>query len=232
MSDPAKPEPWIPPRERPTPAMDHRRGGLSESQYHPRIAAVILARLDAGETVRQVAADDWMPSYATIYHWVKIHPEFGDRWRALRADQGSWKIERRMLREEARAWRTAHEVKLGMRRRRGAGAGRKSTYTQAAADAFCARVADGETVMAICADPAMPSARAIYKWLRRRPEFRAAYVEAKAIQKFALEVTIDDIVCETTPANFAAAKAEVARLEGRIGRLTAKTYRALPRVWD
>jgi len=212
--------------------MDHRVGGRKASQYHPAIGAVILARVEAGETVRQVAADDWMPSRSTIQHWVRMHRNFGDAWRALRADQGAWIIERRMLRAEARAWRAAHEVRLGMRRRRGVGSGGRSTYTQAVADLFCARVAAGETMRAICTGAAMPDRKTICTWLKRRPEFREAYVAAKADQRMGLERAIVAVIEEGLWPMCPLACAQVDALLGRIGQLTAKTYRALPRVWD
>ena len=46
----------------------------------------------------------------------------------------------------------------------------------------------------------------------------------RAEQKRWLEFMIEMIVMEATPATLKAAQAEVARLEGRIGQLTPKTY--------
>jgi hypothetical protein len=56
------------------------------------------------------------------------------------------------------------------------------SYSPELADAFCARVAAGETVSAICADPAMPNTTAIYAWLARHPDFAARYEHAKALR--------------------------------------------------
>lgn len=86
------------------------------------------------------------------------------------------------------------------------------------------RVADGETINEITADPEMPSVKAVYGWLKRHEEFLDMYLEARAEQKRWLEFMIRMIVMDATPATLKAAQAEVARLEGRIGQLTPKTY--------
>jgi hypothetical protein len=70
----------------------------------------------------------------------------------------------------------------------------------------------------------MPSVKAVYGWLKRLEEFLDMYLEARAAQKRWLEFMIEMIVMDATPATLKAAQAEVARLEGRIGQLTPKTY--------
>lgn len=151
-----------------------------------------------------------------------MHPEFAAMYERVRRHLAEGKIQNRRLKHVSDAWRVPHEIKLGLRRHWVSG--RKSTYEQAWGAAFCARVAAGESVMEITADPAMPTVKAVYGWLKRHEEFMDMYLEAKAEQKRWLEFNIDMIVMEATPATFKAAKAEVARLEGRIGRLTPKTY--------
>ena len=202
--------------------MDHI-GGAKASQYRREIGEVICARIDAGETIRSIAADPGMPSYATIFHWTKVNPEFAQMYAAVRAHLREGRVKNRRLKHVSDAWRRPHEIRLGLRRHWASG--RKSTYRRAWGAAFCKRVAAGESVMEITADPAMPSAKAVYGWLKRHEEFLDMYLEAKAEQKRWLEFNIDMVVMEATPATFRSAKAEVARLEGLIGRLTAKTYR-------
>jgi hypothetical protein len=89
--------------------------------------------------------------------------------------------------------------------------------------------------MSVSADPLMPSARAVYRWLKRFPEFREMYVEARRVQQFMLQVKIDMVVDEVEDgrASLAQGKAKAARLEGRFGRLAPKTWKAVPpeRVW-
>ena len=216
-------KPWIPPHQRSVPEMDHT-GGAKASQYRREIGEVICARINAGETIRSIAADPAMPSYATIFHWTKVSPEFARMYGAVRAHLREGRVKNRRLKHVSDAWRVPHEIKLGLRRHWVSG--KKSTYRRAWAAAFCRRVAAGESVMEITADPAMPSTKAIYGWLKRHEEFLDMYLEAKAEQRRRLEFQIEMIVMEATPATFRSAKAKVARLEGRVGRLAAKTYRS------
>ncbi|MDP3591304.1 hypothetical protein [Phenylobacterium sp.] len=215
-------KPWVPPRQRSVPPMDHAGGG-GGSQYRPEFGEVICARIDAGETLNAICADPAMPCRATLRRWRKMHPEFAAMYERVRRHLAEGKIQNRRLKHVSDAWRVPHEIKLGLRKPHLGG--KKSTYQRAWSAAFCERVAAGETITAITADPAMPSVKAVYAWLKRHEEFLDMYLEARAEQKRWLEFNIDMVVMEATPATFRSAKAEVARLEGLIGRLTAKTYR-------
>jgi hypothetical protein len=61
------------------------------------------------------------------------------------------------------------------------GRGRPSLYTPEMADRICDRLADGESLKAICRSPGMPSARAVLSWAATRPEFRGQYDFAREI---------------------------------------------------
>lgn len=61
-----------------------------------------------------------------------------------------------------------------------------STYDAELAITICHRVAAGETVLAICRDPAMPARRTFYDWVIRYPELRRAYDAARELQAHAL----------------------------------------------
>lgn len=56
--------------------------------------------------------------------------------------------------------------------------GRRSTYTRAVAEAWCAAVAAGCTVREAAQQPGMPSIGCIYRWLDLYPEFRRMYALA------------------------------------------------------
>jgi hypothetical protein len=164
-----------------------------------------------------------------VFQWVKMNPDFAAMYRAVRERLAADRIEAAAGRRQARAWRRDHEIALGLRPlKRG---GKASTYSRAVARRVCARVAKGETMMSIVADPAMPSSKAIYSWLKREPEFAALYVAAREEQRAWLEFQIHQAVDDAMETGLARAKARVAHLEGRIGRLTPKTYRVLPRGW-
>lgn len=66
------------------------------------------------------------------------------------------------------------------------GAAAARPYTRFTADVareVCERVAAGESLKAICADPDMPSDRTVARWAREHPRFAAAYHRAKAFAR-------------------------------------------------
>ncbi|WP_372785813.1 hypothetical protein [Phenylobacterium sp.] len=211
------------------PEMEHT-GGRKESQYHPRLAAIILARLSRGETIKRICADAAMPSAATLHRWRHMHPKFGGRYQQMLDERAAHRrLHARLRRERWLEW-AAIEAKFGRRRTRSWVSGQRSTYERGWAERFCARVAKGEAVYRICADPQMPSQKAVYGWLKRQPEFTAMYTEAKrdAVRwlAFLADLKADEAI-DGLPsrAAFTAIKRQVARIEGRAGRLAAKTYR-------
>jgi hypothetical protein len=64
-------------------------------------------------------------------------------------------------------------------------------YGQEAADAICERLADGESLRAICRDPEMPSTSTVCKWLAKNTAFAEQYTRARELQADAL---FDDIL--------------------------------------
>jgi hypothetical protein len=206
--------------------MDHAAGGR-ESRYTPQMGRVILARIEAGETVKQLCADPRMPSYATVYQWVRVDEEFGAAWMDLRARQARQAIADDAQAAAHRASLRTFKESLGVaRRRRG---GKRSSYTAAAGGKICRRVAAGAALSHVLAEPGMPSSKAVYRWLKTQPAFRRAYHQACWARMRELQFQIDlavDRVAETY--DLAGGKAAVARLEGRMGRLVPKKYRALP----
>jgi len=67
-----------------------------------------------------------------------------------------------------------------------------SLYTPALAEAICTRMAEGESLRAICRDAGMPSEGTVRGWVREdRDNFNVRYREARALQ---LEFWADEIV--------------------------------------
>lgn len=66
-----------------------------------------------------------------------------------------------------------------------------STYTDEIADVICERIADGESLKAICEDEAMPSKATVFKWLSENASFSDKYALAREAQSDAL---FDDIL--------------------------------------
>lgn len=57
--------------------------------------------------------------------------------------------------------------------------GRPSDYTQELADMICSRLADGESLRAICRDDDMPNKATVFRWLREKEGFSDQYARAK-----------------------------------------------------
>lgn len=66
-----------------------------------------------------------------------------------------------------------------------------STYTDGVASIILERIADGESLKAICEDEGMPSKSTVFKWLSENDTFSDMYVRAREIQADAL---FDDIL--------------------------------------
>ncbi len=66
--------------------------------------------------------------------------------------------------------------------------GRPSLYTEALVAKICTRLAEGETLRAICRDPGMPDKATILRWLadKEKADFRAQYTYAREMQADAL----------------------------------------------
>lgn len=69
--------------------------------------------------------------------------------------------------------------------------GRPSIYSDAIAETICLRIAEGETLRAICLDEGMPSRRVIFHWLNDNKEFLHQYTQARARQA---ETWADELV--------------------------------------
>lgn len=197
----------------PLPAMAHG-GGQMESQYHPAIGRAILGRIWLGETARQIGADPAMPCYATIYHWRRMHEGFRADWDELRA----------LKAELLRAART-RALASRPRKRGGRPGGQPSTYTPEMAAAICALIEDGLSMSQVTRAPGLPSAKAIYGWLRARPAFAEMYAEACAVRADRLSAEAEAVALDSTVMTFERDRARVARIEGRIARLAPRTYR-------
>lgn len=68
--------------------------------------------------------------------------------------------------------------------------GRPSEYTPELALEICARIADGESLRAICRTEDMPHARTVFKWLEASEPFQQQYARAREAQADSLA---DDI---------------------------------------
>jgi len=82
--------------------------------------------------------------------------------------------------------------------------GRNTDFTEEAAAAICARLADGEPLRQICRDEAMPAWRTVYHWIDANPDFKARIARARdvgfdAIAEQCLDIADDSSRDETEP---------------------------------
>ena len=60
--------------------------------------------------------------------------------------------------------------------------GRPSTYSSTLTETICQRIAEGESLRAICREEAMPDKATVLRWLDVHGEFRDQYARARDLQ--------------------------------------------------
>jgi hypothetical protein len=204
--------------------MDHA-AGHKDTAFSWAMGRLILQRMADRETMKAITADPRMPAYCTVFQWVKVVPEFGEAYRTVRlALARTMQAERDAARAAATRLRDEARIAAGKSVRHWV-AGPKSSYTPQIAEAVCQAIRDGASVSEVVARPGMPSFKVLYGWVRRRPAFRAMFVEACDWREDWLRFQIEIVAEESTPFTLALAKRTVAALERRIGQLTPKVYR-------
>lgn len=158
-------------------------GAAAWVRYSEELGAEICARVAAGESVAAICRDEGMPHRTSVRDWALKEPEFGVAMRAA-------------MRQAQLALRRADVERFARARDN---RGRWSTYTPEMGEAICRRIADGETVVSIAADPEMPCAGTIFYWARRIPEFGDAYAEARQMAADWLADEAREVALATTP---------------------------------
>ena len=70
------------------------------------------------------------------------------------------------------------EARLSMQSKDEPQRSRSPGYSTEIAETICHRLARGESLRAICADPTMPARATVFRWLARNEEFRRRYALA------------------------------------------------------
>jgi hypothetical protein len=185
-----------------------KAAGWKPSAFTWAMGRLILQRMADRETIKAITADPRMPAYATVYRWTHVHEEFGEAYREVRALLAQVRLEERDERQKPR--RTS---------------GRPTTYTVERGWDVCEAICEGASLSEVVRRPDMPSSKAIYRWLRYEPEFRAEFIQACGVRALKLQEEVLDIARAVTPANVRLAKRQIDRLHGRIGRMTPRLYR-------
>ena len=210
----------------PIPPMDHG-SGAKDTAFTWAMGHLILQRIADGETMKAITADARMPAYCTVFRWMQVVPAFGDAVAAVRAELARRRLADRATVKALRARDVAERRARGERVRWWV-SGRRSTYDPVWAEIVLEAVEDGETLSAALAQPGMPSAKAWYRWLRNSPELAAQYAEACRRRAVGFRVERDLVIENVMATGIPAANRALRQLDGRIGRLTPKTYRTPP----
>ena len=90
--------------------------------------------------------------------------------------------------------------------------GRPSEFSQETADIICERIADGESLRAICSEDEMPNKATIFRWLAANESFSDQYARARETQADSLFdeiLTIADTPMEGTKTKTTASGTEI-----------------------
>lgn len=134
-------------------AREARRREAAQGRYRafdPVVAERLYVRLwKGGEPLRKVlASDPAFPSLAVLARWRAENAEFGSQMRFV---LGAWRRKRPR---------------------------RRHLCTPEMTEAIVEGIIEGASLRSLAARPDMPSARAMYGWIRTRPDFAAAVARA------------------------------------------------------
>lgn len=97
-------------------------------------------------------------------------------------------------------------------------------YTPALAERICQRIANGESLRAICDDKTMPSRGTVLGWVKEIPEFLEPYARARELQQDAFAE--DGVYIADTEPDPARARVRVAARQWYAERVAPKKYGA------
>lgn len=168
------------PRARRTLAPQPPPPEIYASGYCLELGAQICRRLAAGESLRAICrADPTMPTEKTVWNWARTNEAFAlmkaHAQQVARAASLGAQTEQDAARRAAKA---AARTARGWRPMKAW----DDSFDVEIEDAVCLRLMLGQSLTAICRDPAMPSIGTVYNWLRRHPAFVEAYRKAREIQ--------------------------------------------------
>ena len=103
---------------------------------------------------------------------------------------------------------------------------RKSIYTDELAAAICERIANGESLRAICRDDDMPNNATVMRWLMFDdvPVFREQYARAREAQADALADMMLDVALVSSSESAQSDRVKVDVYKWRAGKLKPKVY--------
>ena len=122
------------------------------------------------------------------------------------------------------------DIKMITRRRSGAqpaqqaNVGRPTTYSESLADQIVNRMIDGESMVAICRDPSMPSRYTVYQWLDAHAEFQTRCARAREGLADYLVDQIEQMAADTNEDNHQSMKVKIATAQWRAMKMAPRVY--------
>lgn len=104
--------------------------------------------------------------------------------------------------------------------------GRPGSISQQIAEQICERLAHGETLISICADPDMPGSSSVYRLIEANEKFREQYRRARELQAHYHADQVTEIALATLEGQLdpQAARVALQALQWRTSKPHPKTY--------
>jgi hypothetical protein len=164
-------------------------------RFSQALADLLCARVAAGESQLAICAEEGMPCRSTLWRWTLEHHEFGQAFRRARVAGGV---------DQAN--------------------GRPCGYSDQVAAEIYARLCEGESMVSVCEDPAMPAMSTVYAWRRRFAAFDAALRTAREVQAERFCDLGWEIAKKVTPETAKATAVKLAHLRWTAAVLSPKQF--------
>lgn len=182
-------------------------------RFTEALAQAIVSRAAAGESLSAIGRDPDMPCRTTIAQWRGQHPRFDA---ALTQAQRRARLHRRALDRLRDGGSLIRPKPYDMR---------QTLYTPELVERICERLANGESLIAICrGDPEMPAPCTVYRWLRRFPDFNEMYVDAPEFQGDYLFDEAREVALSAHAGNVAARRLHFDVIRWQTARLAPNKY--------
>lgn len=192
--------------------MDGPLARRSAAAYSLELAEAICARIAQGESVRAICRDRTMPSHDTLHRWASHYPAFA-----------------RMKAQARLAARTAHVRaregrRLTAKARRRQDWGRGDQYSPELGAEICRRLAEGQSLVEVCAEPGLPHRATVYGWLAAHADFAEIYGRAREAQAHDRFDLAWEIARSATPATVSLARLQFDVIRWQTARMAPKAY--------
>ena len=102
--------------------------------------------------------------------------------------------------------------------------GRPAIYSKDLEDQIVGRMIEGESLVDICRDPAMPSRATVYRWLDENSAFEARCARAREALADYLVDKIEQMASETTEDNHQSQKVKISTAQWRAMKMAPRLY--------